>query len=96
MPTKPDGPLDFDWKVVEQVRPEIDDPDPGWVDTMRAIPVPTLVIGGGDTSPVPQADVRELVATLPDGHLRTIEAGHLVHTTALAEFLVHVTEFLDA
>jgi pimeloyl-ACP methyl ester carboxylesterase len=95
MPPRPDGPLAFDWKVVEQVRPEIDDPDLGWVDIMRAIPVPTLVIGGGDASPVPQADVRELVDTLPDGRLQTIEAGHLVHATELAQFLLHVTEFLD-
>ncbi|MDX6310057.1 MAG: hypothetical protein QOI06_3103 [Nocardioidaceae bacterium] len=96
MPARPDGPLDFDWKLVERIRPEIDNPNPGWVDVMRAIPVPTFVIGGGDASAVPQDDVRELVATLPAGRLETIEAGHLVHATELAQFLVRVTAFLDA
>lgn len=96
MPTRPDGRLDFDWKVVEQVRPEIDDPDPGWAHVIRAIPMPTLVIAGGDTSPVPQNDVRELVDALQAGHLQTVEAGHLVHATEPAQFLLHLTAFLDA
>lgn len=96
MPTRPEGRLEFDWKVVEQVRPEIDDPDPAWADVMRTIRVPTLVIAGGAASPVPQDDVRELVATLPDGHLETVEAGHLVHATEPAQFLRHLKVFIRA
>jgi pimeloyl-ACP methyl ester carboxylesterase len=96
MPTRPEGRLEFDWKVVEQVRPEIDDPDPAWADVMRTIRVPTLVIAGGAASPVPQDGVRELVATLPNGHMETVEAGHLVHATEPAQFLRHLTVFLNA
>ncbi len=96
MPTRPDGRLDFDWNVVEQVRPEVDDPDPGWAHVIRAIAVPTLVIAGGETSPVPQNDVRELVDALQAGHLQVVEAGHLVHTTEPAQFLLYLTAFLDA
>ena len=33
-PPKPAGVLEFDWRVVEQVRPEIDDFDPRWADVV--------------------------------------------------------------
>jgi len=95
-PARPPGPLPFDWAVVEQVRPEIDDPDPAWAEVVRAVTAPTLVIGGGPASFVPQEHVRELVAALPDGRLETVEAGHLVHENEPDRFLAHVAAFLDA
>jgi pimeloyl-ACP methyl ester carboxylesterase len=95
-PSRPEGDLPFDWTVVEQVRPEIDDPDPGWTDVARAIPVPTLVVAGGERSTVPQNGIRALVEALPDGRAVTVDAGHLVHATEPEAFLRHVTAFLDA
>ena len=77
----PEGALPFDWRVVEQVRPEIDDPDPRWRDVVARIAAPTLVIGGGPSSSVPQDHVAELVGAVPDGRLVTVDAGHLVHAT---------------
>jgi pimeloyl-ACP methyl ester carboxylesterase len=94
-PTRPDGELDLDWAVVEQVRPEIDDPDPTWPDLVRAVVAPTLVVGGGPSSFVPQEHVRALAATVADGHLATLDTGHLVHTTAPTEYLAVVAAFLD-
>jgi pimeloyl-ACP methyl ester carboxylesterase len=94
-PVRPDGELEFDWGVVEQVRPEIDDPDPRWADVVARIAVPTLVIGGGPSSPVPQEHLAELVAAVRDGRLVTVDAGHLVHATRPEEFLRHVLAFLD-
>ena len=96
MPPRPPGDLPFDWRMVEQVRPEIDDPDPGWADVVAGISVPTLVIAGGPSSPVPQEHVGELVRTVPDGRLVTVDAGHLVHATKPEEFVVHLLAFLDA
>jgi pimeloyl-ACP methyl ester carboxylesterase len=94
-PTRPGGPLPFDWAVVEQVRPQIDDPDPTWPEVVRAVAAPTLVVAGGAASFVPQAHVEELAAALPDGRLRTIEAGHLVHESEPERFLAEVVAFLD-
>ena len=94
-PARPAGDLPFDWRVVEQVRPLIDDPDPGWPAVFARITAPTLVIAGGTASSVPQQDVAALAAILPDGRLVTIEAGHLVHETRPAEFLAALTAFLD-
>lgn len=93
-PSRPDGRLDFDWRVIEQVRPEIDNPDSGWAEVVGRISVPTLVIAGGPRSPIPQQHVAELVETLPRGQLATVDAGHLVHATQPQDFLKLLTEFL--
>jgi pimeloyl-ACP methyl ester carboxylesterase len=94
-PSRPDGVLSFDWRVVEQVRPEIDDPDPRWGAVIAGIRAPTLVIAGGPRSPVPQEHVAELVRTLPDGRHVTVDAGHLVHATRPDEFIHHLLTFLE-
>ena len=49
VPARPPGELDFDWAMVEQVRPEIDNPDPAWADLLRQIK-PCLLY----TSPSPR------------------------------------------
>lgn len=95
-PTRPAGVLPFDWRMVEQVRPEIDDPDPRWSDAIARIQAPTLVIAGGPGSPIPQEHIAELVRTVPDGRLVTLDAGHLVHATRPDEFTHHLLAFLDA
>jgi pimeloyl-ACP methyl ester carboxylesterase len=95
-PTRPEGDLDFDWAVVEQVRPEIDAPAAHWASTFSAIHVPTLAIAGGPTSFVPQAHVAELVALISNIHHVTIDAGHEVHAVEPELFLKAVHDFLDA
>jgi pimeloyl-ACP methyl ester carboxylesterase len=96
LPSRPEGDLAFDWRVVEQVRPEIDEPDPQWVDVMAGISAPTLVIGGGPRSPVPQEYIAELVRVLSEGRLVTIDAGHLIHATKPDDFIHHLLTFLGA
>jgi pimeloyl-ACP methyl ester carboxylesterase len=94
-PPRPEGVLEFDWKVVEQVRPEIDDPDPRWPEVIAAITAPTLAVAGGPTSHVPQDSIGELVATVRDGRLVAVDAGHLVHETRPEDFAGHLLRFLD-
>jgi pimeloyl-ACP methyl ester carboxylesterase len=96
MPARPRGQLPFDWAVVEQVRPEIDDPDPSWAQTIAGIQAPTLVVGGGSGSFVPQEHVGELVDRLPDGRLTTIDGGHLVHESSPEEFTDELLAFIRA
>ena len=95
VPARPPGELDFDWAMVEQVRPEIDNPDPAWADLLRQIKPPTLVIAGGPRSFVPAAHVEELVNLVPDARLVTIDAGHEVHSNRPEEFLTAARVFLD-
>jgi len=95
-PARPAGPLPFDWAVVEQIRPEIDQPDSRWPQVMAAIEVPTLVIGGGASSFLPQEHVEELAKTVAHGTRVTIDAGHLIHATKPDAFLAALTAFLNA
>jgi pimeloyl-ACP methyl ester carboxylesterase len=96
LPKKPDGVLSFDWRMVEQVRPEIDDPDPRWAHIAATISVPALVIAGGPDSPVPQEHVADLAAALLDARMITIDAGHLVHATEPQAFIDALRAFLDS
>lgn len=95
-PARPVGLLSFDWAVVEQVRSEIDQPDSRWPRVMAAIHVPTLVIGGGTSSFLPQQHVEELAKTVAHGTRVTIDAGHLVHATKPDAFLAELTTFLNS
>lgn len=96
MPVRPSAELSFDWRVVEQVRPQIDHPTDDWPDVLAAITAPTLVVAGGSASPVAAAHVAELLHLVPDSRSVTVEAGHLVHATAPEAFVRHLLRFLDA
>jgi pimeloyl-ACP methyl ester carboxylesterase len=95
-PVRPAGPLSFDWAVVEQIRSEIDEPDSRWPQVIAAIRVPTLAVGGGPGSFVPQEHVEELARTVAHGTRVTIDAGHLVHATKPGAFLAELTTFLNS
>lgn len=82
--------------MVEQVRPEIDQPKPRWAQAVAGIAAPTLVIAGGAASPVSQEHGADLAAALPDAHQVTIEADHLVHAREPEAFIRAVRDFLDA
>jgi esterase len=93
---RPDGALPYDWAVVPAIFAQLNDPDPAWWAELPAITAPTLVIGGGATSPVPQQLLAKLAGLVPDATLVTIEgAGHAVHRNRPAEFLATVRPFLE-
>lgn len=92
---RPPGDLAFDWRMVEQVRPEIDDPDPTWRQVVAGLRMPVLVIAGGPSSPVPQEGVADLVAAGSAARSVTIDAGHLVHAMQPGRFVQELLAFLD-
>ncbi|MCU1537975.1 MAG: putative hydrolase [Humibacillus sp.] len=94
-PTRPEGPLDLDWAVVEQVRPEIDSPAAHWPDTLARVWQPTLGVSGGARSFVRPEDVAALAALVHDGRHVVIDAGHEVHGNEPEAFLRAVRAFLD-
>lgn len=94
-PAKPEGILSFDWRVVEQVRPEIDNFHPRWGEVVASIAAPTLVVSGGPQSPVSPEEIGDLVQLLPRGQLITVDAAHLVHATKPDEFIKHALRFLN-
>jgi esterase len=92
----PDEPTPFDFAAVNAIRAQLNDPDPAWWVESEAVDVPTLIIGGGPDSPVPQHLLAEQVDRMPDATLVTISAGHHVHASRPAEFLDAVDGFLAA
>jgi pimeloyl-ACP methyl ester carboxylesterase len=93
---RPDGDLLYDWAVMPAICAQLSHPDPQWWALLPAITCPTLIIGGGSTSAVPQDQLAKMAELLPDAALVTVEgAGHRVHQTKRAEFLDATQPFLS-
>jgi esterase len=95
-PPRPDVELPYDWALVSAIFEELAAPDPAWWTQLSRITVPTLVLGGGSTSHVPQDLLAEAVAAMPQARLVTLEgAGHSAHSTQPDRFVAELTGFLD-
>jgi 3-oxoadipate enol-lactonase len=90
---RPQGPLPFDFAVVEGLHAQLDDPDPQWWDQMPQISAPTLVLSGSYES---VQRLREAAQLLPSSELVTIPVGHHIHRDAESTFLKVVSAFLSA
>jgi pimeloyl-ACP methyl ester carboxylesterase len=93
---QPDEPTPFDFAAVNAIRAQLNDPDPAWWQGIEAVEVPTLLIGGGPDSPIPQHLLTEMAGRMPNAVLVTVPAGHNVHAAQPAEFLAAVRNFLAA
>lgn len=91
----PDRATPFDFAAVHAVRAQLHDPDPAWSDAVAGIAVPTLIVGGGPDSAIPQHLLARTAERMPDATLVTVAAGHHVHATRPAEFLAAVDAFLS-
>ncbi|MEU8828374.1 alpha/beta hydrolase [Streptomyces sp. NPDC048636] len=95
VPPRPEGRLVFDWAMKTQFTEARNAPDPGWTEGLSGITAPTLVIGGGPASHIPQRLLADMAERIPDCRLVTIDAGHLVHQRCPDEFLAAVEAFLE-
>ena len=86
IPARPAGPLDFDWPVVPAMISQVNMGDPAAWDDLHKITAPTLLIGGGPKSHIPQDRLAAVAARIPSCEMVTIRAGHYVHTARPAEF----------
>ncbi|MGZ3638138.1 MAG: alpha/beta fold hydrolase [Ktedonobacterales bacterium] len=94
-PDEPSRPVSYDWRLVKPLYRQLRAPDPAWWDNLAAITVPTLLIGGGSISHIPQEKLAEVARLIPDCRLVTIEgAGHRVHQSRPSEYQKVVREFL--
>jgi pimeloyl-ACP methyl ester carboxylesterase len=94
-PKEPPEPVPFDWRVVAPIRRQLNEPDSAWWGRLPEITAPTLVVGGGSTSHIPQEDLEALSGRVPGCRLVTIEgAGHQVHSARHEQFLAAINEFL--
>lgn len=95
VPDRPDGPLEFDWAVVEALNPERNNPPEQWWTGLAEITAPTLVLGGGPASHISQHGLARMADRIPDARFGTIRAGHYIHNNRPAEFLAEVRAFLN-
>ena len=96
-PERPEGELAYDWDLVAALTSQFADPDPAWWASLARIGCPTLVLGGGSTSHVPQDLLADAVRLIPDARLVTLEgAGHTAHRTQPERFAGEVRAFLGA
>lgn len=96
IPERPAGSPDFDWAVVPAIIGQVNKGDPAAWDDLGAITAPTLLIGGGPESHIPQDKLAAAAARIPACELVTIPAGHRVHEARPAEFASVVLAWLRA
>jgi len=92
---RPPGELPFDWAVVTAVAGQVNDPFRRWWPRLPEIMVPTLLVGGGAASHIPQELLTEVAGLIPDCTLVTLETGHNVHAAAPDQFLDAIMSWLE-
>ena len=94
IPARPAGPLDFDWAAVPAIVGEVNAGDAAAWEGLATITAPTLLVGGGPASHIPQDMLAQAAARIPRCDLVTIPAGHDVHTARPDEFASAVLGWL--
>lgn len=94
LPDRPSGELLFDWDVVPAIAAQVNDPSRRWWTRLSDITAPTLLIGGGTSSHIPQELLSEVAGLIPDCTLVTVDAGHNVHHSAADDFNTTVLQWL--
>jgi len=85
----------YERRIRPAVLATLNSADPARARALDAVTAPTLVIGGGPDSHLPQDAMARMAARLPDGRFVTLPGGHLVHATHPETFLREVEAFLD-
>lgn len=97
VPARPEvQPQDFDWPVVPAIVSQVNEGDPVAWEGLGAIIAPTLVVGGGPDSHIPQDRLAAVAARIPSCELVTIPVGHHVHSARPEEFAELVLGWLRA
>jgi len=96
VPPRPAGELSFDWAVVPAIIEEVNDPSQRWWTQLPDITAPTLLIGGGSTSHIPQEKLVDVARVVPWCTLITIPAGHDIHESEPDAFSEVVLDWLGA
>jgi len=85
----------FDWQLVKPIVRQLNSPEPSWWNDLPKIAAPTLIIGGGSSSHVPQEELVEAARLIPNCRLVTIDgAGHAVHQNRPSEYIDLLKDFL--
>lgn len=84
----------MDPRALRQVLNELNTPMPAWWTALSSVPAPILILAGGPTSHLDQSRFTAMARELPRGEVRTILAGHRIHTKYHQEYLRTTLPFL--
>lgn len=87
--------LPFDWPVVPAIISEVNAGAREVWARLDTIEAPTLVIGGGEQSHIPQDKLRDVGDRIPRCDVLTIAAGHHVHANQPGQFVEAVAAWLS-
>jgi pimeloyl-ACP methyl ester carboxylesterase len=91
----PSQPVAYDWRLVRPIVRQLNRQDPAWGGGLGEITAPTLILAGGPTSHIPQEQLADVAALIPDCRLVTIpDGGHRLQHDRAKEFLAEVVPFL--
>ena len=94
VPARHAGELPFDWAVVPAIVEEVNDPSLRWWKHLSEITAPTLLVGGGQTSHIPQDLLVDVARAVRDCTLVTIPVGHDIHESEPDAFVETVRNWL--
>lgn len=94
VPARPAGELPFDWAVVPAIVEEVNDPSMRWWRHLPEITAPTLLVGGGPSSHIPQDLLVDVARAVPNCSIVTIPVGHEVHESDPDRFVDTVLDWL--
>lgn len=90
------GPAGYDWRAVAAVARQRNAPAARHLEGLAEITAPTLIVGGGPGSHIPQDQLADVAARIPGACFTTIPAGHMIHDDAPDAFLAATRSFLAA
>jgi len=88
--------LDFDFAAVQAIVGEVNAGSPATWEGLASISAPTLLIGGGSDSHIPQDKLEEVALRIPCCDMVTIAVGHHVHAAAPGGFAETILDWLEA
>lgn len=88
-------PTGYDWRVVAAVARQRNAPAARHREGLAEITAPTLILGGGPSSHIPQDQLADVAARIPGARFTTIPAGHMIHDECFPDFLAATRAFLS-
>lgn len=83
-----------DPRLLRDVITDLRRPQPAWWAGLSAVTAPTLILAGGPKSHLDQTRFTDLANSMPNATIRTVEAGHRIHSRQPDRWYAEVERFL--